>query len=57
MSDPTGNYCHKLVMNMPVCCVLWVLSQGLATVGVGDLVRDEVKQGSVVGKQLKVRAA
>eukprot|EP00904_Undaria_pinnatifida_P013304 jgi/Undpi1/9103/HiC_scaffold_26.g11561.m1 len=27
--------------------------RGLSTVGVGDLVRDEVKQGTAVGKQLK----
>lgn len=36
--------------------LFWVLPQGLSTVGVGDLVRDEVKQGTAVGKQLKVRA-
>lgn len=29
--------------------------QGLATVGVGDLVRDQVKRGTPVGKELKVR--
>lgn len=29
--------------------------QGLATVGVGDLVRDEVTQGTAAGKELKVR--
>lgn len=29
--------------------------QGLSTVGVGDLVRDQVKRGTAVGKELKVR--
>ena len=29
--------------------------QGLATIGVGDLVRDEVKRGTAVGEKLKVR--
>lgn len=51
MSD---HQCHERARLWLVGVFVSFLSQGLSTVGVGDLVRDEVKQGTVVGKQLKV---
>lgn len=48
------NY-HNQVTIQPLTTARHPHFQGLATVGVGDLVRDQVKRGTAVGKQLKVR--
>lgn len=35
----------------------WALFKGLATIGVGAAVRDEIKRGTIVGKELKVKGS
>lgn len=45
---------QKVLSHEVFVCPLFLL-QELAAVGVGDLVRDEVRQGTALGKEFKVR--